>query len=90
MLLIATEGEDYDLITLDVRMPRLSGCEIFTSVMQSYPHLKERIVFVTGNAGVLKEMLPEHESHVIDKPINYPCFKKSMNAVLDLSGDTLH
>ena len=90
MLLLVTEGEQYDVVTLDVRMPKISGDEIFSSVQKNYPHLKDRILFITGNAFLLEDHLPEHSAEVVQKPISYICFKKSMDAIIKLKGISIH
>jgi len=41
---------DFDVILCDVRMPGLSGSELFTRVTLERPELKSRFVFMTGGA----------------------------------------
>ena len=54
----ATDGEaalemlrdlDYDCILLDLRMPGISGMEVFEKIVSSSPSLADRIIFMTGD-----------------------------------------
>ena len=40
---------DYDLIITDLKMPQMSGRELFQWIKQKRPHLARRIIFVTGD-----------------------------------------
>jgi CheY-like chemotaxis protein len=39
----------YDLIICDVRMPGMSGDELFVELKQRAPHLVRRVLFVSGD-----------------------------------------
>ena len=41
---------EFDLILSDLRMPDLDGPGLFRKVQADYPHLAERIAFITGDA----------------------------------------
>ncbi len=43
------EGEDFDLVISDVRLPRLSGIALYEKVKASKPHLANRFIFITGD-----------------------------------------
>lgn len=69
---MAANGSAYDLILLDVRLPKLSGDEIYTGISKGHPELLKRILFITGFPKDLKHKLPEMELRVLEKPFRYP------------------
>ena len=83
MLELTTQGDAYDLILLDVQMPRLSGLEIFNVIKKRYSHLKGRIVFVTASAEELDVSFLGGAFRVVNKPVNYLELKDSVDAILD-------
>jgi two-component system, cell cycle sensor histidine kinase and response regulator CckA len=44
-------GESFDLILCDLRMPDMSGIELARQLDERYPHLRRRLVFMTGDIG---------------------------------------
>ncbi len=75
---MTTNGSVYDLILLDVRLPKLSGDEIYTGISKGHPELLKRILFITGFPKDLKHKLPEMELQVLEKPFRYPPFETSV------------
>jgi CheY-like chemotaxis protein len=56
---IANDGEEalaalarntFDAILCDLMMPRVSGADLYAHIEKNYPHLLNRIVFMTGGA----------------------------------------
>ncbi|MBI5810647.1 MAG: response regulator [Deltaproteobacteria bacterium] len=47
--LIKIMDRDFDYILLDVRMPRMSGTELFRHLSVYKPHLLRRVIFITGD-----------------------------------------
>jgi len=43
------EGETYDLILLDIKMPGLPGTEVYKQLVLSRPKIARRVLFVTGD-----------------------------------------
>lgn len=39
----------YDLLLLDIKMPGMSGEELYTILKKEYPHLAEKVIFITGD-----------------------------------------
>lgn len=70
----------WEIVFLDVRLPDLSGPEIFTRISQSRPDLAERVVFVTGGVwrsdSRLRDQLPARP--ILAKP----CTQPQLRAVL--------
>jgi CheY-like chemotaxis protein len=43
------EAGHYDLIITDIRMPQMDGIDLYREIIASQPHLKRKIVFMTGD-----------------------------------------
>jgi len=48
VLELSMAGESFDVVALDVRMPKLRGDEIYAYLMREKPHLLDGVLFVTG------------------------------------------
>ncbi len=82
---LTTHGHEYQVILLDVRIPRLSGDEIYSSLEQVNPDVVERIMFVTGYPEDLYERFPDKEFNVLQKPFRYSKFAEKLD---DLFGNS--
>jgi len=67
---LALHGNGYDLIMLDVRMPKLSGCDICHAVASEHPQLMDRILFITGYPEDL-EKTSFSDLNILEKPFRY-------------------
>ena len=43
------EEKEYNLCLLDVRMPKMSGTELYQWLEKKYPQLTSRVIFTTGS-----------------------------------------
>ena len=61
---------DYDLILSDLKMPELDGPGLYREIERSYPRLRRRLIFVTGDAlsPETREFLANTEAHSVGKP----------------------
>jgi len=78
---MTTNGSAYDLILLDVRLPKLAGDEIYTGISKGHPELLERIVFITAFPKDLEQKLPKMELRILEKPFRYPLFESCVAGV---------
>ena len=46
---VLLDQKEYDLILCDIRMPEMSGPELFMQLQEKYPGMARRIVFTTGD-----------------------------------------
>ena len=70
------QAEEFDLITLDVDMPRMNGFELFQKIKQ-IPHAKDTpIVFISGNATIERQQyaLELGAADFIEKPFDTASF----------------
>jgi len=84
---LSTHEEQFDVVTLDIRMPKLVGDDIFQSLMQVSPDLVNRIVFVTGHGEDLLKQFPKMDLRILLKPFNYPTFRKMIDMVIEGSAE---
>jgi len=45
------QAQPYDVIVCDLRMPELDGPAFYAILMQQYPALRQRVIFLTGDSG---------------------------------------
>jgi two-component system NtrC family sensor kinase len=63
------EGENFDVILSDLRMPGMNGYEFAQALATRRPELVERVIFVTGDTlGELRAQVESLGRPVIDKP----------------------
>ncbi len=68
---LTTAGERYQIILLDVRLPKMGGDEIYHAIEQVHPAILNRILFVTGYPEDLLARFPEHSLKILQKPFRY-------------------
>ncbi|MDQ6954108.1 MAG: response regulator [Mariprofundaceae bacterium] len=79
---LSTNGEQYSAILLDVRLPKLTGDEIYNSLIHVNPNLLERVLFVTGYPDDLSERFPDKPLNILQKPFRYQCFTEKLDGIL--------
>jgi len=81
---LTTQGDQYQLILLDVRLPKLTGDEIYSSLIHVNPNLLERVLFVTGYADDLTDRFPDKDLNILQKPFRYENLAEQMDKILKL------
>jgi len=82
VLELTIAGENFDVVALDVRMPKLCGDEIYAYLMREKPHLLNGVLFLTGYRHDLDEQFPDHNLHVLEKPFHYHQFAESLTKMI--------
>jgi DNA-binding NtrC family response regulator len=81
---LTTQGSQYQLILLDVRLPKLTGDEIYSSLIHVNPDLLNRVLFVTGYADDLTNRFSNMELNILEKPFRYENLAEKMDHILNL------
>ncbi len=70
-------GESFDLILCDLRMPDMSGLELAERMDERYPHLRDRLTFMTGDIREAamtdpraQPVVPSSVAPVLEKPFS--------------------
>lgn len=79
---LSTNGEQYSAILLDVRLPKLTGDEIYNSLMHVNPELLGRVLFVTGYPDDLLDRFPDKDLKILQKPFRYQNFTEKLDEIL--------
>ncbi|ACZ62011.1 PAS domain S-box protein [Dehalococcoides mccartyi] len=74
------EKNKYDAILLDIRMPGVSGIELYSEIIAKWPKLAKRVIFITGDTS--SELLINHDIPCIKKPFNIAVLKSALAKIL--------
>ena len=74
---LTTHGEDYDMILMDVRMPRVTGCDIYRALYETQPTLLSRLLFITGYPDELSDM----QACILPKPFRYSDLEQNLQRI---------
>jgi len=62
-------------------IPKLTGDEIYNSLIQVAPDVLSRILFVTGYRQDVEDRFPDLNLHILDKPFRYQQLIESIDKV---------
>ena len=90
---LAAEGEEawyrlqarhYDCILLDLKMPGMSGQEVFRRIEESDRELAKRVIFITGDtiSTVTQNFLSATENPVLTKPLDIELLMQQVRELL--------
>jgi len=79
------EGQRYDLILLDIKMPGTSGVELYRQIQKKAKSLAPRVTFITGDtlSEDTKRFLSRSEVTHIAKPFDAEQLRKEVRIVLN-------
>jgi PAS domain S-box-containing protein len=77
-------GVRYDAILLDIRMPGMSGIELYTSIIEKMPGLKVKIIIITGDVmgPDIKNFLTKNNLSYLVKPFDIKLLKEKINEII--------
>ena len=75
---------DYDLILCDIRMPEVTGQELFQWIQENKPHLVDRFIFITGDTATPETLafLNNPPKRWLEKPFDLSELRASISDVL--------
>ncbi|MDD4923453.1 MAG: response regulator [Dehalococcoidales bacterium] len=77
-------GNNYDLIIIDIRMPGMSGQELFEKAVNDKPYMSKKVLFTTGDSSnsEVKNFLQKYNLHSISKPFDRQTLESKIREVL--------
>ncbi len=78
------EASSYDAILMDIRMPGMSGKELYSDIKAKWPEMARRVVFITGDVSDAStdEFLKEHGLPYISKPFEQDALLEKVSELL--------
>jgi len=76
--------ERYSLVLLDIKLPGMSGIELYQHIEDIAPALARRVMFITGDImeGTTRGFLEKTGAPYITKPLDIEVLKKTINSIL--------
>jgi PAS domain S-box-containing protein len=77
--------ESYDVILLDIRMPGMSGTDLYSHIIKKVPSMADRVIFMTGDTSdyQLNALLKKDNLKYLSKPMNLDILKEKIRSILD-------
>ena len=77
-------SEDYDAILLDIKLPGMSGIDLYEHMQRSIKSLSKRVIFITGDVmnGNTTTFLSRTRASYITKPFDTEQLKKDIDRIL--------
>ncbi|MDQ6983544.1 MAG: response regulator [Ghiorsea sp.] len=75
-------GQHYQIIVLDVMLPKISGDEIFNSLLHTNPEVAQRVLFSTASPEIVFDRFNDIELQVLQKPFSFPLFCDKVRRIL--------
>lgn len=81
----ALESGTYDLIVSDIRMPGLSGMDLYEWLKAQRPAMMQRILFTTGDSfdATTRDFLEVNRVPFLGKPFDLKQLKQSLEQLLE-------
>jgi len=71
LALLSGREHDFDVVLLDVNMPKMHGDELYSQLMKVKPEILDHILFITAYRDNLVARFPDIKLNILDKPFRY-------------------
>lgn len=84
------KNENFDLITLDIKMPGISGPELYEEIKKRKPELISKIIFLTGDtvSEDIENFLESSGNLYLTKPFDIDIFSRCVEKMLSSNSQT--
>ena len=81
-------SEEYSLILCDIKLPGMSGVELYEQIEKTASSLQKRVMFITGDvlAADTREFLKRTKAPYVTKPFDIAKLKEEVNRVIVSAG----
>ena len=78
------ESASYDIVLMDIRMPGMSGMELYAKVIDTHPELTGKVIFMTGDSSdvTTRAFLEQNNLKFLAKPFDIETLLKKVNELL--------
>ena len=78
------EEHDFDLVITDIKMPRMSGIQLYEKTMEIKPSMRRRFIFITGDMNSLtsRQFSTVTDNPCLLKPVNIEKIEATIREVL--------
>jgi len=82
--LLKLANTSYDVVLLDIRMPGMSGMELYAKITEKHPEMARKVIFITGDTSDLniRDYLKQHDLPYISKPFDREILIQKVNSLL--------
>ena len=78
------ESRDYDLVITDIKMPKMTGIQLYEKAVAAKPSMQRRFIFITGDMNSLTSQQMNTVTHnpCLLKPVNIEKIESTIRQVL--------
>jgi len=82
LFLLNSYGNTFRIVLLDVRLPKLTGDEIYNSLLHGDGEILDRVMFITGYPNDILDRFPDLNLNILQKPFRYDDLKDKLEGLM--------